>query len=70
MNALDFKLPKNKLALIDRKGKHDSIWKLNKRTFDSYSFWSKEINMPKIVVFLVFDNDNNFNSVCFAKLKK
>jgi len=61
---------KNKIALIDWKGKHDFIWKLNKRAFESYSFWSDKLNIPMFVVFFVFNKDNNFNSVCFANLEK
>lgn len=61
---------KNNLALIDWKGKHDSIWKLNQRAYESYLLWAKKLNIPMFVVFFVFNNNNNFNSVFFANLGK
>ena len=59
---------KNKSALLDWKGKHDSIWKINKRAYDSYITWSKKLKIPIIVVFAVYDKEDNLNKIRFSVL--
>ena len=49
---------RNKTAFLDWKAKHSSSWKLNERAVISYEKWSRKFNIPVIIAFLVF-NDNN-----------
>ena len=59
---------KNKSGLLDWKGKHDSVWKINKRAFDSYLFWGKKLNLSIIIAFVVFDEKDTFLDFRFAVL--
>lgn len=61
---------KSNSALIDWKGKHDPIWKLNKRAFDAYLLWGKKLNLPVLVVFFVFNEVNSLFTIRFANLQK
>ena len=59
---------KNKFALLDWKGKHNSIWKINKRAFDSYLYLGKKLQLPIIIVFVVFDEKDNLTDLRFSVL--
>ena len=61
---------KNKIALIDWKGKHDSVWKLNQRAFEAYFLWGKKLALPVLVVFFVFNEKNSLFTIRCANLQK
>ena len=53
-------------ALLDWKGKHKSVWLINKRAFISYRTWMKKFGVPVFVCFFVFDNLNAIQDIRFA----
>jgi hypothetical protein len=55
-------------AFLDWKGKHKPKWILNKRAADSYLKWSKKFNLPVLVAFFLFDNENRVADTRFANL--
>lgn len=57
---------KDKRALLDWKGKHKSIWLVNKRAIDSYKRWEEKLKTPVIICFFLFNNNNSINKICFA----
>ncbi len=60
---------KMKSALLDWKGKHDSVWKINKRAFDSYLVWGKKLDLQVIIAFALFDNNNILIDFLFSKIR-
>jgi len=54
--------------LIDWKGKSKKDFWINKRAFDSYKNWSKNLNLEVVICFLVFNNKNRLIERSFAIL--
>lgn len=46
-----------KIALIDWKGKNKKHFKMNKRAYDSYLEWSKELGLPIYSVIVIMPGD-------------
>ena len=59
---------KDKSALLDWKAKHKSEWIINSRAVNSYLDWNKKLNIPVIITFFVFDNNNFIVDKRFAVL--
>jgi len=59
---------KNKQFLIDWKGKSKNEFWVNKRAAESYITWSKELNLPVLICFFIFDRHNQLNDRRFASL--
>lgn len=57
---------KNKKALLDWKGKHKSVWLVNKRAFDSYRLWKEKLGLPVFICFSVFGSDNLLKEIRFT----
>ncbi len=49
---------KEKKALLDWKGKHTGTFLVNSRAINSYLRWQKKINIPVIIAFIIFDENN------------
>lgn len=50
---------KNDFALLDWKGKSTKTFIVNERAANAYLKWQKKLEVPVIIVFLVFDEDRN-----------
>jgi hypothetical protein len=59
---------KNKLALLDWKGKHSTAFLVNTRAVKAYLLWHKKMKMPVVISFLVFDEQRNLIDRRFAFL--
>ncbi len=59
---------KDKSALVDWKAKHHSKWLVNKRAVLSYQQWSKKLGIPALIIFFLFDKENNLLEKRFAVL--
>lgn len=59
---------KGKLCLLDWKGKHKSGWIVNTRAVNSYLMWNQKLNLPVVIVFFVFNEDNTLKDRRFAFL--
>lgn len=59
---------KNKSALLDWKGKHKSLWIVNKRAVSAYEKWKKEFDLPVFICFAVFDEHDMIFEIRFACL--
>lgn len=59
---------KGKRALLDWKGKHKSVWIVNKRAVGSYEKWKDKLHLPAIICFAVFDKNDLLIDFRFAKL--
>lgn len=59
---------RGKKALLDWKAKHKSVWRINKRAFDSYLEWEKKLNIPVLVAFTVFSESDELAEMRFACL--
>jgi len=59
---------KNKFALLDWKGKHTKTFLVNERAIKAYQKWQEKINVPVIISFLIFDEQNNLIDRRFAFL--
>jgi len=57
-----------KKAFLDWKGKHSKSFLVNTRAVKSYERWQKYFNIPVIIVFLLFDEQNNLTKRRFAFL--
>lgn len=53
---------------MDWKSKQDSVWKINKNAFNSYLFWSKKLNIPILIAFILFDEKDNLTDLRFSVL--
>ena len=51
---------------LDWKSKHKPKWLLNKRAFDSYLNWSKKFSIDVIIVFFLFNKENELIDRKFA----
>lgn len=56
----------NKQILLDWKSKHKPYWILNKRAYDSYLKWGRQLSQKIIIAFFVFDDDNMLRERRFA----
>jgi hypothetical protein len=61
---------KGKKALLDWKAKHKPQWIVNKRAVDSYGGWEKQMRLPVIVCFALFDKEENLLEQRFACIGK
>jgi hypothetical protein len=59
-----------KRALVDWKGKRKPKWLINERAAKSYENWREKLNMPMMIVFFVFDENNEIRERRFAVLGK
>ncbi len=59
---------KDKEAMLDWKAKHKSEWIVNSRAVNSYLDWQKKLNIPVIISFFVFDENNFIVEKRFAML--
>ena len=59
---------KGKQALLDWKGKHSKTFLVNTRAIKSYERWQIKFNIPVIIAFIVFDENNNLIDRRFAFL--
>ena len=57
-----------KKLLLDWKGKHKSKWIVNERAIRSYEKWSRELKIPLMIAFFVFDNEDKLTDRRFAIL--
>lgn len=56
MDKPDMKINyKGKTALLDWKAKHKEEWIVNERAVEAYKIWSKELKMPVLIAFFVFN---------------
>ena len=58
----------NKQFLIDWKGKTKDEYWVNKRAVESYITWSKELDLPVLICFFIFDQQNQLYDRRFASL--
>jgi hypothetical protein len=61
---------KGTTALLDWKGKHSQTFLANTRAVKAYLRWQEKMNMPVIISFFVFDEQNNLTDRRFAILTK
>lgn len=59
---------KGKQALLDWKGKHTKTFILNTRAIKSYEKWHNKFNIPVIIAFFIFDENNYLTDRRFAFL--
>ena len=59
---------KGKQAFLDWKGKHTQTFLVNTRAIKSYERWHIKFNIPVIIAFIVFDENNNLIDRRFAFL--
>jgi hypothetical protein len=55
-------------ALLDWKGKHTRTFLVNERAINSYERWRNNLNMPAIIAFLIFDEQDKLIDRRFALL--
>lgn len=48
----------NKFGLLDWKGKHSTKWIVNTRAVKAYERWQHKFNVPVIICFISFDEQN------------
>ncbi len=61
---------KGRSAMLDWKGKHKSVWLINRRAFNAYNAWKEKLNMPVFIAFAVFDDKDkpvDFRFACLGK---
>lgn len=61
---------KGKTALLDWKGKHTNTFIVNTRAVKAYIRWQEKMNMPVIISFFVFDDQNGLLDRRFALLSR
>lgn len=61
---------KGKSALLDWKGKRSKAFLVNERAIKSYERWRHNLNMPVIIAFLIFNEQNKLVDRRFAFLDK
>jgi hypothetical protein len=61
---------KNKFAFLDWKGKHTKTFLVNTRAIKAYQQWHLKINIPVIITFMIFDEQNDLIDRRFAFLPK
>lgn len=49
----------NKKVFLDWKGKKSRKWLVNKRAVEAYEMWKNKFDLPVVIVFFVFDKENN-----------
>jgi len=59
---------KGKQALLDWKGKHSKTFLVNTRAIKSYERWQIKFNIPVIIAFVIFDENNYLIDRRFAFL--
>lgn len=59
-----------KKCLLDWKSKHKKKWILNKRAYDAYKEWAKDLSLKVVIAFFVFDEQNNLIDRRFAIIDK
>ena len=59
---------KGKQALLDWKGKHTKTFLVNTRAIKSYERWQIKFNIPVIIAFVIFDENNYLIDRRFAFL--
>jgi hypothetical protein len=57
---------KGKMALLDWKAKHKPVWLANKRAVQSYEKWMKLKNLNALIVFFLFNDNDEFLETRFA----
>ncbi len=61
---------KDKSVLLDWKGKRKAKWIVNERAVTSYEKWSKDLNIPVIIVFFVLSDEGYSLERRFAYINK
>jgi hypothetical protein len=61
---------KGRTALLDWKGKHTNTFIANSRAVKAYLQWQDRMNLPVIISFFVFDEQNNLTDRRFALLSE